>query len=1521
MRQPYSFISLKTSIFTFTCLVLLAMAGGTSSGQLSYSFAASNGSFGQITGTTTTLTGTVNEGAYNNIPIGFTFKYNDIDYTTVSASTNGWMTFGQPITSYAFANSLTSGGTRPLVAPLWDNLTMITATDFTYELSGTIPNRVFTAQWMNVKWQRSAAYEVISFQVKLYETTGKIQFIYLQNIEPVSSGSASIGIAATATGPDNFLSLTSTAPTATVSSTLENAALGTKPQSGQVFEFSPSGGPEIVISSQDPAINAGTMIQNTYDNVIYSFGISVAQSAATLTGLQVITTGTYTEPDLQILQAYYSEDANFSPVIDELVGYSETSLGPGLHIFDGFSLVEIPAGSTGYIFITTDLFCTSTSGATISVDEVTTEDLTFLSGTPTGSTFPGAAQTIIDATPVNVTSPSAAASGTTAALTWISPAGCYDDVMIVGKAGTSITASPSGNDYTGDLVFGGSGTPFDGGFVLYKGRTSPQTITGLAEGITYYFKFFTRKGTIWSSGVETSVTIIPVTTGDFRSLTTGDWGNTLTWQYFNGSTWVAAAGTPSSVSANITIRNGHTVTVTASASADQLTINFGGTLKINSGITFTIPDGAGTDCIVDGTLNNTGTISRTGTLVFNGTGVYIHSGNAGTIPTATWNTNSTCRITGSTNNPPSGRNQAFYNFIWDCASQGNSGFNLAGTPSIVNGTFSVINTGASNITPGGDVTYAAYVQTGGIFNILNNTTPRSVNVINFTMQGGTLDMSSSDGTTGTLNVSGNFSFTGGTITESRNNRGLIVFNGSGSAQIYTSTSDFTNQIDITVNPGAYLQMATDVTVIRGTGIFTLSANATLGITSTNGIASSGISGNIQTTTRIFDPGAHYLYNRAGSQFTGNGLPAAAITGSVTVATGTTIETTGSIIVNGSLVVNGTLLPGAENQTFSGTGTLSGTGRAKVTRVSQSPEFLHQYPIANRSISNLTVEYFVPGGGQIISPVTYGNLILSNTTGENILYGTANVSGTLTTAAGLLTIDPTGFLTAATLISGGSITLAASGRATIGSFVNNGTVSLRSTAPSENFSMMIDSYSGTGEANAEMYLTGGGPEEAPKWHYVAVPMNYSNTNVFTDINIWNLMRYDDSFVLDQSTSTAMDEGFVWWDNYDNKGGFTSLQTGRGYAFYHSEDVTTYFTGLSSLETSIGSLPLQWSGANRLYPQYYGYNILGNSLTCSLDWDLVTETGDVDDAVYYLVDYDIASYLRPAGGINGGTKDIPPLQGFMVKANGPGASLDFTNAREHSTQVRYKKSALRKEDAKSEAANEKMQEIVPLVKLGLTKISNEDETLVWFSEDATNGVEGDHDAQKLSFETGSDLYTMSGSTKLGINGLPMPETETIVPVIVSLKTQSADYKIVANQIQGLENFKVTLTDKYNGNMVTDLRSNPEYSFTSNPGVYTDRFVLKFTNIATSVENDVVITDKPFNIYGFNNTIYIKLLDNSMDGRKWTVNIFDVTGNKIFTENQTEFFYGDIKQYSQNFRKGIFIVELSTENKRITSKVHLF
>ncbi|MBL0358162.1 MAG: hypothetical protein IPP72_15405 [Chitinophagaceae bacterium] len=175
------------------------------------------------------------------------------------------------------------------------------------------------------------------------------------------------------------------------------------------------------------------------------------------------------------------------------------------------------------------------------------------------------------------------------------------------------------------------------------------------------------------------------------------------------------------------------VVLSANAIAD-----ISGTFLIGNGCTYN-PTAAGAVTTVSGTVNRVGTFTTTGTasnFVITSTGVYIHAINGGTIPPGTWNTGSTCKVTGitsATNQAMSGHRQLFSKFVWDCAGQTNFFVLGASEPNAsvppimeVTDSFIVYRTNGQilQITSSGgqrDFTVGNYIQYGGIVAVTYNT--------------------------------------------------------------------------------------------------------------------------------------------------------------------------------------------------------------------------------------------------------------------------------------------------------------------------------------------------------------------------------------------------------------------------------------------------------------------------------------------------------------------------------------------------------------------------------------------------------------------------------------------------------------------------------------------------------------------------------------------------------------------------------------------------------------------------------
>lgn len=113
----------------------------------------------------------------------------------------------------------------------------------------------------------------------------------------------------------------------------------------------------------------------------------------------------------------------------------------------------------------------------------------------------------------NVTAVNPYPDQTEVSVQWTPPKGCVEEYMVVAKALTGITGTPTGNGnaYTADANFNGNGTVFGGGKVIYKGVDSTALVTGLTLGTLYYFRVYSRRGTNWSSGVQDTATtrVIP----------------------------------------------------------------------------------------------------------------------------------------------------------------------------------------------------------------------------------------------------------------------------------------------------------------------------------------------------------------------------------------------------------------------------------------------------------------------------------------------------------------------------------------------------------------------------------------------------------------------------------------------------------------------------------------------------------------------------------------------------------------------------------------------------------------------------------------------------------------------------------------------------------------------------------------------------------------------------------------------------------------------------------------------------
>ncbi len=386
--------------------------------------------------------------------------------------------------------------------------------------------------------------------------------------------------------------------------------------------------PDIALSS--PAASSANITVGTTNNVIYRFDLAITTATPSLTGVTINTsTGSNVSGDLTNLKCWYQTSTTFNAGTATLLSTKTTSLAAGSQVFPTFSSQSLTTGSTYYIFITADVPLTATPNNTIIVSAITTSDLTFATGNKTGTANASGTKTIIDCTPADVTSAAASSASSSSVLTWANPA-CYDEILIV-AALASNTGTPTGNGsaYTGNLAYG-SGTALGNGFVVYKGSTSSQTVTGLTNGTQYFFKYFTRRGTTWTSGTEVdatpnvagyywngaSIAANPATGG------TGIWGTANSWRQPSATgaqaTWAdnnnaIFAGTAGTVTLDATrIATGFYFNTSGYVLANSTTQTLTGPIVLGNNVGLTFSPNVNIVTPAGGTVN-IGSVSGSGT--------------------------------------------------------------------------------------------------------------------------------------------------------------------------------------------------------------------------------------------------------------------------------------------------------------------------------------------------------------------------------------------------------------------------------------------------------------------------------------------------------------------------------------------------------------------------------------------------------------------------------------------------------------------------------------------------------------------------------------------------------------------------------------------------------------------------------------------------------------------------------------------------------------------------------------------
>jgi PKD repeat protein len=274
----------------------------------------------------------------------------------------------------------------------------------------------------------------------------------------------------------------------------------------------------------------------------------------------------------------------------------------------------------------------------------------------------------------------------------------------------------------------------------------------------------------------------------------------------------------------------------------------------------------------------------------------------------------------------------------------------------------------------------------------------------------------------------------------------------------------------------------------------------------------------------------------------------------------------------------------------------------------------------------------------------------------------------------------------------------------------------------------------------------------------------------------------------------------------------LTVGKGKWVYlgtgptNTSAITIDVTG----QPHIGNFNFNLTYTNTGNPLDDGFNLVANPFPSAMDWLSAAWTKTNVNNAIYMFQADNGQYASFVNGIatNGGSRFIASSQGFYVQANAAAPVLAATeNVKSLSSPVLIKEA-----------------EIKNMLRLRMVGDDRQDEAVVYFDKDATNGFDGNYDAAKFlsTNPLNPSISTVINNRDLSINGIPFQAKTMHIPLRVTAGV-SGTHQITWSGIESFSsNACFTLEDTENGNIV-NLKTNEIYYFNLTTGNQAPRFIL--------------------------------------------------------------------------------------------------
>ncbi|WNM18425.1 hemoblobin-interacting domain-containing protein [Flavobacterium capsici] len=404
------------------------------------------------------------------------------------------------------------------------------------------------------------------------------------------------------------------------------------------------------------------------------------------------------------------------------------------------------------------------------------------------------------------------------------------------------------------------------------------------------------------------------------------------------------------------------------------------------------------------------------------------------------------------------------------------------------------------------------------------------------------------------------------------------------------------------------------------------------------------------------------------------------------------------------------------------------------------------------------------------------------------------------------------------------------------------------------------------------------------------------------------------------------------NWSQETTSTIMNPGTGYiirgpqlsAYMSPNPPSTYQATFVGVPNN-GKYQLSGIVANKLY-------LIGNPYASALDADTFIDANqDVLNGTLYFWTHntpiannvytsnDYASYNRTGGvstaavALNSGVSSSAPSgkiasgQGFFVNSKNPAltngdTTIDFSNA------MRVGVGGITGNNSQFFRTTNTIER--NRIWLDLTNTQGVfKQTLIGYVTGATNELDNLFDGESLNANQYVNFYSINQDKNLGIQGRALPFDESDIVPLGFKTTITSPLTISISNVDGLfVNQDVFLEDIVTG-ITTNLKTD-SYTFNAEPGIYNNRFVLRYTTNALGINNPDLDLN---NVIVYKNDGIVNI--NSGNLTMNNVKVYDLQGRLIVEQKDVNASTTSIKNLKAN--QQVLIVKITTQDNKILSK----